>query len=113
MFFWRGKGVLVIVVAFGSSLVANLLADHFGGPGYWDRHGWPMAAAFGVAAMLLWSIDSLFLDTPPRILTDQNTGERVTLVARNDFFFISIRSWSLILAGLGLLILVTRWSPGH
>lgn len=112
MFLWRGYGPVVIGIVFACSLAANLLANFIGGPTYWNTHGWPIAASFGVDAVIVWFLDLSLAKKRPRTLVDEATGERFNLYRRHDLFFLRIRWWALIFAGLAVLILLTRWSPG-
>jgi hypothetical protein len=112
MLIWRGYGAVVPGVVIVSALAANLIANVEGGPNYWDAHGWPLAASFLVDAGVLWLIDDALSKTPPRVLIDESTKERVEINKRHDFFFLRIRWWALLLAVLGLWISHSGWSPG-
>jgi hypothetical protein len=111
---WRGYGALLIGVVFASSLAANLIANLAGGAHYWDTHGWPIAATFGVDAIVLWLAD-IFLEKrqQPRTLIDEATGERFIVNRRHEFLFLRIRWWAFIFLGLGFWVLLSGWSPGH
>ena len=112
MIVWRGYGGMVFAVVFVCALVANFLANIYGGKQYWDNHGWPLAASLGFSAVVLWAIDLRLSKIPQQTLINETTGERVTLVRQHDFFFIRLHWWPLILAFLAALILLSRWSPG-
>ena len=112
MFIWRGYGAAVFGAAFASALAVNLIANITGGPGYWDKHGWPIAISLFMAAIVLWRLDIALAEQPARTLVDEATGERVTIAKQHDFFFLRIRWWALIFVGLGVLVLVTGWVPG-
>ena|ERR1700730_13879354 len=113
MFIWRGWGILVLLIVFLSSLAGNLLCDLLAGKGYWELHSWPFASALLVAGGLIWAVDSYFSKKPERTLVDEKTGQRVTLVHKNDFFFVRMRWWGLISAAAGVLIFITNTVPGH
>jgi hypothetical protein len=112
MIIWRGWGVIVIGVFFLCDLVANAMADSLGGKGYWDSHGWPMACALIFAGGIIWAIDGLLVKRGGRVLTDEQTGQRVVFRRHHDFFFIRLKWWGLIFSCLALAIVVTHWSPG-
>lgn len=112
MFIWRGWGILVLLIVFLSSLAGNLLCNLLGGKGYWELHSWPFASALLVAGGLIWAVDSYLSKKPERTLVDEKTGQRVTLVHKNDFFFIRMRWWGLISAAAGVLIFITNTVPG-
>jgi len=110
MIVWRGWGVMVAVVVFACCLAANLLANSLGGAGYWESHGWPLASALIVAGGLIAAID-LFLSKAPA-QTDIQAGEPVLVRKKNDFFFLAMKWWGVIVAGLGGLVLITHFVPG-
>jgi hypothetical protein len=106
MVIWRGWGALVLVIVFLVSLIANFAANILGGNQYWNTNAWPLANALIIAGGIIWMTDLYFSRRPGRVLVDEKTGERVTLVNKNDFFFIPMK-WGLISAGAGVLI----WAP--
>jgi hypothetical protein len=112
MFIWRGWGVLVLFIVFLVGLIANFAANILGGKDYWNTHAWPLASALIIAGGLIWMTDLYFFKKPGRTLVDEKTGERVTLLNRNDFFFIPMKWWGLISAGAGIIILATNTVPG-
>jgi hypothetical protein len=112
MIVWRGWGVIVAVVVFACCLGANLLANAFGGAGYWDSHSWPLASALIIAGGLIVAIDLFLSKAPARTLTDNQGGEQVLVRKRNDFFFLAMKWWGAIMAGLGGLVLITHFVPG-
>jgi hypothetical protein len=80
MFIWRGWGFLVPLIAFLCSLSAQLIAKNLGGEGYWETHSFPLSMALLVAGGLIWAIELYLFRNPGRILRDEETGERVSLV---------------------------------
>jgi hypothetical protein len=112
MIIWRGYGAVAIGVVFASSLVANLIANLIRGPRYWETHGWPIAVSFCVDAVVLWLIDVALARRIPQTTIDKATGERTVGNKRHEFFFLRLRWWSLIFAGLAMLVLLTGWAPG-
>ena len=94
MFIWRGAGILVPVIAFACSLIGELLTRNLGGNEYWDTHSYPLSMALLVAGGLIWATDSYLFRHPGRILRDEQTGERVLLAPKHDFFFMRMRWWT-------------------
>jgi hypothetical protein len=112
MIIYRGYGLAIFGVIFGSALVADLLASTLGGPNYWDTHGWPMAASLAVDSLVLLSIDRIMSDKQARIPITELPAKSPGPPRRHDLFFLSFRWWALILAGLAILILLFHWSRG-
>lgn len=112
MIIWRGYGLAIFGVVFGLSLVANLLANAFGGHDYWDTHGWPLAASLAVDALVFLTIDRILSERESRLRIDETPGNRSTPPVKHDLFFIGFRWWALILAVLAALIVLSHWSPG-
>jgi hypothetical protein len=106
MFIWRGAGILVPVIAFACSLIGELLTRNLGGNEYWDTHSYPLSMALLVAGGLIWATDSYLFRHPGRILRDEQTGERVLLAPKHDFFFMRMRWWTLVCIGFAIAILL-------
>jgi|SRR5579863_1834822 hypothetical protein len=119
MIVWRGRGVVIALIAFGSSLAAEVFTRaRFHDEHYYQRHSWPILVAFLVAAVIVWCLESPY--TPP---TDQPLKDllqtpglpapfeerekprfRVAFFRPSDsLFFIPARFWPLILCAIGVL----------
>jgi len=86
MIVWRGWGILVAILIFGTSLAANELAIFFGGKGYWETHAWPFGCAMIVAGVFIWIADALLSKKPTRTLVDEKTGQKFVLDKTPTFF---------------------------
>lgn len=99
MIIWRGWGILVLIITFGCSLVAQLLANEVSGtPQYWETHAWPLGTALTSAGAIVWGIGVLLArrPTPPV----------------HDFFFVPMRYWGVLLGAIGVFVVVTNKAPG-
>ncbi|HUK46640.1 MAG TPA: hypothetical protein VLW06_03570 [Terriglobales bacterium] len=112
MIIWRGNGIAIAGVVFGTALAANLLADRFGGPRYWDTHGWPLAASFAIDSVILLSINRAVSERQAQMAVEGAPVQTPPLVKKNDLFYIGFRWWAFILATLAALIVLFHWSPG-
>lgn len=55
MIIWQGWGFMVAVVVFGSSLLTELATESaFEDDKYYQTHGWPLATALAIAAVITW-----------------------------------------------------------
>ena len=105
MIIWRGRGFLVAVIIFGSSLVANLIFNAEVGPGYYDHHKWPFAVSLIVSAVICWFLGDYLRKRSDRIAIDKQTGkEFVVNQPQHTLFFIPMHYWAPILL-VGALIL--------
>jgi hypothetical protein len=103
---WSGKGYLVAVLTFGSSLVANVITNSVtGGEAYWDAHRWPFAVSLFVSALACGYLGLVLQNRGARVLVDQETGEEVVLRESNTLFFLPIPWWGPILAVFGAVVL--------
>jgi hypothetical protein len=73
---WRGAGLLVLVIVFGCSLVANIIFDATFGHRYYDNHKWPLALSLLVSAAVCWRFGR-FLRKNSDIVIDNKTGEQM------------------------------------
>jgi hypothetical protein len=101
---WSGKGFLVAVFVFGSSLVANLATNCITGSGaYWDAHKWPFAISLFVASAACSFVGQWLQKRGKRVLIDTKTGEEVVLGKSHTLFFIPMIWWGPILAVCGFI----------
>lgn len=83
--FWKGAGLLVIVIGFGTLLITELTL----GPLY--QQGWAKVAGLSVAGAICWFL-----------------GKRLNRQASNhSFFFIPMEYWAIVLPILGVLLAFT------
>ena len=109
MIIWRGWGILTVVTLFGGLLLAQLAVDAVAGDGTYESNSF----MFGGLGLVVGGIATYFLGRwldrrdRPRNLVDEATGERVVMQARNDLFWVSMRTWGLIgiVAGVTMFLL--------
>jgi hypothetical protein len=89
MLIWKGNGVAVPVLAFGSLLAMDFITGKQGGPGYYASHVWPKLLGFAIAAVAVFFVAR----------ASENAG-------RDDdhFFFIPIKAWTYILLVGGVIL---------
>ena len=113
MFVWRGGDILVVLITFLCSLAAELITRGLAGGGYWETHSYPLAMALLASAAVIWWADALlYARQAKRILVDEKTRERFNFAPRHEFFFIRMKWWSLVCAGVGIAVHVMNWAPG-
>lgn len=104
MIIWRGRGVVIALVAFGCFVLAEFAARAaFGDPTYYETHGWPKLAAFWVAAGIVYALCSWLGVGNERTLVDKGTGQEVKVSSESQLFFIPARYWPVILLVLGVV----------
>ena len=104
MIIWRGYGFLVPLIAFACILLAEIGSEAlFRDDTYYQEHAWPLAFAFILAGALVATADRRFPGADPRVMIDEQTGERVRVGgARHSFFFVPLRYWSVLLVAMGV-----------
>ena len=112
MFFvWSGLGFLVVPIVCGTSLLVMLLLDAL--LGYLGQGNWTVAAmsiAVLAGAALNWVVGRKLNGSPPRALRDMTTGEDVLLYRRHKLFWIPMQYWSIPVAIVALLPLLSMTS---
>jgi len=106
---WRGFGFLVAVIAFGCSLVGNLIANAIAGERYFDHHKWPLGVSLLVAAAICWFLGDYLRKRPGRVVIDKQTGKEFTLRKTHSLFFIPMHWWAPILGGCALIAFVAEF----
>jgi hypothetical protein len=108
MIIWRGRGVLVAIIAFGCLLVIEVITRAwFHDDTYYQQHGWPKLAGFLVAALIVWWLSGSSGSEDTSTPAVQGTTEPV-LRRQDQLFFISVRYWPLLLCVLGVVFYFVR-----
>ncbi len=101
---WHGKGIVVPVLSFGMLLAGQFAVDNLIHPGYWRTHDWPLVAAGGMTALLLWFLGRIVNSNLDEQWVDQFSGlELVYRPPRHSFFFLPIE-WAGLVFGLSTLL---------
>jgi hypothetical protein len=95
MIIWRGRGVVIALIALACFVIAELAT--FGDTGYYQTHGWPKLVAFWVAAGIVFALRSWLGVEQQRTLVDTGTGQEVKMSREAQLFFIPARYWPAIL----------------
>ena len=105
MLFWRGYGIVVVVLTVIAFVIATQVGEHFWGtPLPADHRSVIELAGMLVAAVMVFGFHvAIDRAEQPRIVVDKATGEEIRLVAKHDLFFIPVKFWPYILAALGVL----------
>ena len=105
MIIWRGTGVLIVLIVFGCSFLANLICNSVLGPTYFDQHKWPFAVSLVVSAIicLVWGL--YLKKRPDRVVIDKQTGKEMLLgPSRPALFFIPVFYWGPILFVVAIVV---------
>ena len=107
MFFWRGKGIYVVLFLFASILITTLFGslilrveNDFSGS------KWFLFATFNVAGFFCWKIGKRINLKLPKILIDPKTNEEVEIIERHTFWFIPMQYWGIIYSVIGIYALI-------
>lgn len=110
MIIWQGFGIMVFVIVFACSLVANLITNAVVGPGYYDSHKWPLAVSLMVSAAVCWFYAQYLGRRPGRVVIDKQTGKEFTINRKHALFFIPMLYWAPILLVAALVLLVLQFT---
>jgi hypothetical protein len=102
-----GLGFLVIVFAFGFSLIAQLLTNAIIGNGdYWAQHKSPFGLSLLVSATVCWFFGKYLATRKARTLIDKETGKEIIERKKHTFFFIEMQWWGPILGVIGMVLII-------
>jgi hypothetical protein len=108
MIIWRGRGIVVALIAFGCLVVTEILTrGWFHDDTYYQQHGWPKLAGFLVAALIVWWLSGSSRSEDNSALAVQETQAPI-LRRQDQLFFIPVRYWPLLLCLLGLVFYFIR-----
>jgi hypothetical protein len=98
MIIWSGHGYLVAVIVFLSSLAMEFATESAAGNDrFYQQSVWALPAAFLMAAVLTFVVE--------RAISARSTD-------RHTLFFIPMKWWPLVLAGLAVVVLSYRMANG-
>jgi hypothetical protein len=99
MIIWNGKGYLVALITFALLVGAEYGSEAvFADERYYQTHGWPLAAALLVSAVIMWFLGTYLHEAGGRVVVDKTTGREMTLGGNDSLFFIPMRFWAPIFA---------------
>ena len=98
MIIWQGKGYLVAVIVFLSSLIMQLLTNYIThNDSYYKEAPLPLTLALLIAGMIIMVIDRFYLNEKVQVLIDKSSGEEVQITKTHTLFFIPFKYWPYIL----------------
>jgi hypothetical protein len=105
MIIWRGFGFLVAVFIILGYGAARYTAEHlWGNPlPVGTRQGAELIGMLLAAALVYGLHFALERSDKPRTVIDKETKQEIVLRSKHDLFFIPVKYWPYVLAGLGLL----------
>ncbi len=102
MLIWRGWGWLVAIGTFLLALLAQVVVEGLGGE-YTESDYLPPTVVL-IAGIGNFVLGRRLNGEPARVLVDENTGERVELKRRHDFFFLRMEWW-----GIAMVVAAAIW----
>ncbi len=106
MLVWQGLGAYALVIPLFSIVGGYLAVSAILGADIAKRFGTSVSgiALLGSAAVLWWMSKKLAA-RPVRTLIDQATGEVITLREHHTMFYVPLRYWAILCAGVGIVAL--------
>ena len=109
MVIWRGRGIAIVLIAFGCFVLTEVATRAaFGDTTYYQTHGWPKLVAFWVAAGIVYALRSWLGVGQERTLVEKGTGQEVKMSREAQLFFVSARYWPAILLACGIAFYFVR-----
>jgi hypothetical protein len=109
MIIWNGKGYLVAVITFLLLVAAEFGSEAiFADDRYYQTHGWPLAAAMLISAVVMWFLGTYLHRSGGRVVIDKETGREMTLGGNDTLFFIPVRFWAPIFAAGAVAALIFK-----
>jgi nitrate reductase gamma subunit len=109
MIIWKGWGILVALIGFGSLVVTEgVVESATQDTTFYQTHGWVQALAITIAAALVYLLARRLDRQPGRVLLDPSTGQDVILKTNHSLFFVPVRFWPYIFIGVGVLMLFSQ-----
>jgi hypothetical protein len=111
MLIWRGKGILVFLIAVVGIVIGNLLLTFPSSRGWVGLTPQKMPPfALGLGLLIAATCNFYFaryLDDPSkhRVLVDPRSNQTYLFKDRSSFMFVPVRYWTYVMAALGVLLL--------
>jgi hypothetical protein len=102
--FWRGLGILVLLIVAALGLVAKVIVSLTLREEYFGDHKWPFAVSLLASAVSCWFLGSYLEKRPAKIARDEQTGREIYVEPRHEFFFLPIIAWSVILVFIAAIL---------
>jgi hypothetical protein len=98
---FRGRGYVAGLITCGCLLAMDGLCGlSYRDAEYYARHGWPKLAAFVLAALVVWCLNSMGREEKLGIV-EYDTARRPFFRKQDSFFFVPVQYWPLLLCVLG------------
>jgi hypothetical protein len=106
MIIWRGRGIVIALIAFGCLLFTELATETtFSDADYYQTHGWPKLAALWLAALIVYQMLPWFEVQRTRFGYIPGQPE---VVPQSELFFVPARFWPQVLIALGVVLLFVK-----
>lgn len=106
MIIWQGHGYLVAVIVLALGVAVALATEsYFGDAGYYQTHGWPLAASLLLAGLACWSLGGYLHRRGARTVVDKATGQELVIGGKHTLFFVPMHWWGPILAVIAAIVL--------
>ena len=103
--FWKGRGILVVIIVIVCAFVVEYSAKAITGNRHInDDSSWPASALFIVSALIVAVLEKSLLKDTPKTIVDKETGRKVTVIIRHSLLFIPIRYWPYVLLLMAMAV---------
>ena len=103
MIFWKGYGVLALVIAVVIGAIMSLLVKWIFGV----NEDYGACAGTFISAIVIWIVGRKLNDPAKnRVMIDKATGREILFKPDHSLFFIKMQYWAFIVAGIGVIMLI-------
>ena len=102
MIFWKGYGILVLVIAVAIGATVSFIFSKIGSTE-------DMGAAIGaiISGIVIWFVGNKFnASEKSRTMIDKQTGREFIIKPDHTLFFIKMQYWAFIVSGFGIIMLI-------
>lgn len=112
MLVWQGWGILVVAIPFAViAVVSAIWTAMFGSAAAREGATLMLGVALLVSAPLVYLLGKRLDARPGRTMIDKDTGQEIVLRGAHTLFFVPVRYWAWIGAGLAVILLVVGMLP--
>ena len=102
MIFWKGYGILVLVIAVAIGAIVSIIFSKVGSTE-------DMGAAVGaiISGVVIWFVGNKFNSSDKsRTMIDKQTGRELVIKPEHTLFFIKMQYWAFIVSGFGIIMFI-------
>lgn len=108
MIIWNGFGFIAFVIPFFTLIATEIFVEGmFQDSEYYQMNNWPAFLGLLVSAAIIYFINKMYLSKNlEKTVIDKETGKEIVLKDKHAMFWIDLKYWPAIIAGIAVLSLL-------